>query len=119
MTDNEIIKALEICILGDCDICSCKCGVRDCRDTLNKHALDLIDRQQKDIDDLCKVLGRAYQENCFLEVSRKCVKAEAIKEFAEKLIDQYPNGFLVWGGDSKCRPFKLFVDTLVKEMVGD
>ena len=55
MTDNEIIKALEICILGDCSGCDCRCGsVGDCRDTLNKHSLDLITRQRAEIERLEK-----------------------------------------------------------------
>ena len=102
MTDNEIIKALEYC--------------KDCSAKLNVEIIDLINRQQKDIDDLCKVLGRAYQENCFLEASRKCVKAEAIKEFAEKLKDDMVPNI----DDTYIESFvEEYIDNLVKEMVGE
>ena len=107
MTDNEIIKALES---YKNDIGCMHCGVKDnYLLTTIKNALDLINRQQKDIDDLCKVLGRAYQENCFLEASRKSVRTEAVKEFAERL--KKPNR---WREEDI-----YYIDTLVEEMVGE
>ena len=103
MTDNEIIKALETCILGDCDVCNCKCGsVGDCRDTLNKHSLDLINRQQAEIERLEKHT-EMYHE----------VRAEAIKEFAEKLKKRF---YLIAG---RCVVNVYQIDNLVKEMVGE
>lgn len=117
MTDNEIIKALECCV---CNLYKCpECPynnetVSKCSVKLKFDALDLINRQQKDIDDLCKVLGRAYQENCFLEASRKSVRTEAVKEFAERLYERARPTVefceVVLGAD---------IDNLVKEMVGE
>ena len=74
------------------------------KDAIND-ALDLINRQQKDIDDLCKVLGRAYQENCFLEASRKSVRTEAIKEFANNVKKHFIQVELV-----------EYIDSLVEEV---
>ena len=65
---------------------------------------------------MCKVLGRAYQENCFLEASRKSVRTEAIKEFAERLKDEMVPNI----DDSYIESFvEEYIDNLVKEMVGE
>lgn len=53
MTDNEIIKALECC--GDPDSICAECPIKDdcgCNEHLANYALDLITRQQADIDRL-------------------------------------------------------------------
>ena len=59
MTDNEIIKALEICSDetiedGHCKSCPCKdaCYGEEGIHALEKAALDLIQRQQAEIDEL-------------------------------------------------------------------
>ncbi len=55
MTDKEIIKALETCILGDCQGCFYgDTNQRGCTDDLMKNALDLINRQQAEIERLQK-----------------------------------------------------------------
>ena len=52
MTDKEIIKALECCIKHtECPECPMK-GTRNCISELNKNALDLINRQQAEIERL-------------------------------------------------------------------
>ena len=94
MTDNEIIKALETCILGDCDVCNCRCGsVGDCRDTLNKHSLDLITRQQAENDDLFyKLTGVMHSVDKWLdgdelkqdEVNRAATMREKTLQIMEK-----------------------------------
>lgn len=59
LTGAEVKKALEICISGDCDLCSCKCeSVGDCRDALNKKSLDLINRYEEKIADLTEEVKR-------------------------------------------------------------
>lgn len=125
MTDNEIIKALECCMDGTGRINCENCPLTNeyCRKELPRLALDLINRQQKDIDDLCKVLGRAYQENCFLEASRKSVRTEAIKEFAERLkaLDRLDVDVSYgYGREHYTEAIAVnLIDNLVKEMVGD
>lgn len=94
MTDNEIIKALETCILGDCDVCNCRCGsVGDCRDTLNKHSLDLINHQQAENDDLLyKLTGVMHSVDKWLdgdelkqdEVNRAATMREKTLQIMEK-----------------------------------
>lgn len=88
MTDNEIIKALECCSNEptlNCRNCpyerACNMGKSD----MQRDALDLISRQKAEIErlrqankDICDVGGRLLRE-------RKTIRAEAIKEFAERL----------------------------------
>lgn len=83
------------------------------KDTIND-AIALINRQQKDVEELCKVLGRAYQENCFLEATRKCVRVDAIKEFAERLKEEFTTGSAIM----RISVLNI-VDDLVKEMIGE
>lgn len=102
MTDKEMIKAIECCLKSpvDCDNCAyTKYPVRDCNTILKNDIADLINRQQQeierlkaDIDVLKSELNDCECKNYDLEnhkiysesVMGK-VRAEAIKEFAEKL----------------------------------
>ena len=90
MTDNDIKKALECC-LGDippCTTCKYEFGtntVDECMGKLMQDALDLINRQQAEIERLNirnKVLTE-ITKNYDWKFSK--VKSEAIKEFAERL----------------------------------
>ena len=112
MTDNEIIKALEYCdnqgITSECEKCSIKNG---CRSVLIKNALDLINRQKEEIEELSKFVS---EERCY-EIAREMIpqfvkqaRTAAIKEFAEKL-----------KAETKGLLGANFVDDLVKEMVGE
>lgn len=92
MTDNEIIKALPKILYGGHGCIKCeyavkkgddRCGLKGCR--IARDALDLINRQQVEIEtwkeafnNLDKIARPSieYVEN---------VKAEAIREFAERL----------------------------------
>ena len=90
-TDDEIVKALECC-LADRVICD-KCPIqRECESnpfdaTLVRYSLDLINRQKEE---------------------RKTVRAEAIKEFAERLKAKSEYGTI------NVSPWQI--DNLVKEM---
>ena len=105
MTDNEIIKALEYC--------------KDCSANLNVEIIDLINRQQAEIERLQKVndsftdIGKLYSE----------IKYEAYKEFAERLDknsveieSKLPNNQVVM---KTVQIFKNMIKSLVKEMVGE
>lgn len=113
MTDNDIIKALEICIgfvSGGEAMCN-NCPLHDCDNCSSeklKQALNLINRQQAEIEKLEKAGNEAV--SCFNRMETlykiKCkelevVKTEAIKEFAEKLKAYFEDEF---------------IDNLVKEM---
>ena len=80
MTDNEIIKALECCVktefISDC--AKCEMFAIDCKDILIENALDLINRQQAEIERL----EAQHREMC---IGMKVLKKKAIEKFAERL----------------------------------
>ena len=84
MTDNDIKKALECC-LGDippCTTCKYDFGtntVDECMGKLMQDALDLINRQQAEIEKL------EFSNEHWNDWEVKC---RAIKEFAERLSDR-------------------------------
>ena len=113
MTDNEIIKALECCSKNplNCRECGYKgrCNRIDCYDYLKRDALDLINRQQAEIERL-----KGWQDLLKAE-KHSLIKAEAIKSIAERLkkakqysIERHENIVPV-----------AVIDWIVKEMVGD
>ena len=135
LTDSEIIKALDCCKYDDCNNCP---NVSDnCHANLVDYVLDFIDRQKAEIEELYKTLDDKIVElqamrnaaNSYKsEVERleycnsvnvssigtlherlKEAKAEAIREFAEKVKQEINFSYAVW---------RVF-DNLVKEMVGD
>lgn len=83
MTDNEIIKALEseihLAEYVDSDYCS------NVNLEIIKSALDLINRQQEEIERLEKVLNGRDQLVNALNKCYKQAKTEVIKEFWGKL----------------------------------
>lgn len=82
MTDNEIIKALECCKVGGvcttCPLFECKSG--NCIAQLNVAALDLIKRQQAEVERYKGVIK-------ILEKDVSTAKTDGVKEFSEKLKD--------------------------------
>ena len=134
MTDNEIKKALEICIMDDCEICSCRCGsVGDCRDALNKKSLDLINRLQAENERLKSIVlaftnevvidGNGYyiKDLSYEKITynaKKClasIKAEAYKEFAERLKGTFPKDDFL----RSTKQISKDIDNLLKEKVGE
>ena len=129
MTDAEIIKALKQCfICGLCNGCPLEvdAGGTPCR-KLGREILDLINRQKAEIERLETELKAMQSVNRFnkeeikrlgrlgASATRRLIKAraEAIKEFAERLKPMYKM-LCVDEGDW-CNE----LDNLVKEMVGD
>lgn len=128
MTDNEIIKAMQ-CVIGNGVSCS-ECEYQkalpfpSCRRMCAANALDLINRQKTEIEELRERIS--YLEKS-IDCSRKeynrllqklrQAKSEAIKEFAERL--KRTSIGLEIGGDKK---FKMTVvstfaiDEIAKEM---
>lgn len=86
MNDNEIIKALECCISPVYEECK-KCPLYDdptCRRELLKDTLDLINRQQAEIE---RLNNNVSAMAVTMRNSAKATRSEARKEFAERLID--------------------------------
>ena len=118
-TDKEIISSLEvIATTGNCDECkirNCKWGTCNCEQVTANVALDLINRQNAEIE---RLKGSTIVSN-IMESQRikREAKAEAYKEFAERLnekaqiADCFDSYNMVVGTH--------FIDNLLKEMVGE
>ena len=119
MTDNEIIKSMQ-CVIGNGVNCS-ECAYQktlpfpSCTRMCAKNALDLINRQNAEIErlnieseTLATQLKGAYEQIHKLNMA----KSETIKEFAERLKEK-----LQWDVefDNKL-VFESDIDNLVKEM---
>ena len=122
MIAKDIIKALECCCFTDDENNCCTCPLSDnsgklCVGVLVKNALDLINRQQEEIERLKedrKRLKKVQMQLDDLCIMHRTIRAEAIKEFADKLKEKYKYhelcGYEVINGE---------LDDLVKEMVGE
>lgn len=111
MTDNEIIKALECCVIKDCGNCPVN-HIGFCVDDAMKEALALITRQKGEIERLEDLVYLADSETANvrdLYFEEKSERAEAIKEFAKRLKATFP---------PRDRFTLDCIDNLVKEMVG-
>lgn len=120
MTKREIIKTLEHCkgyLTNNCAICQNVEKYPRCNEFLNEIALDLINRQNAEIEKLKRendFFRKTITENAqrALEVTVEEIekaKFEAIKEFAEEL----KNCFAISGD---YLDIINIVDNLVKEM---
>ncbi len=116
MTDNEIIKALECCKKDDCDNCPNDFG--NCYANLSGYSLDLINRQQAEIERLNNNISAMVVT---MSNSAKETRNDSIKEFWGNLKKHsrkmqssdfsgefYDRAVLVEDGDN-----------LVKEMTGE
>lgn len=136
MTDNDIVKALEIgkttCFCEDCPLYDGK--VHNCTQLMSTVALDLINRKQTEIKRLknkVEELSEILSDTIRIRYAE--TRAEAVKEFAEKLkeLDGCDNhtfddcvSLLVSEEYKKGRYEKTneiwnTIDNLLKEMVGD
>lgn len=114
MTDEQIIKALECCKIGECEDCPFHGVKEDCEVELPEESLDLINRQKAKIEELKNrnaFLENEYKNQGELFWERVKIKqSEAIKEFAEKLKKRF---YLSAG---RCVVDVYHIDNLVKEM---
>ena len=135
MADNEIIKALEHCkeqgLTSECYFdCSYYGTKRDCMSVLLGDALDLINRKKAEIEGLknnvrCKIViddekMERIKNECLerIDYNIKEIKAEAIKDFAERAKEK---AYYCEKKDGKDNFVvnEMDIDSLVKEMVGD
>lgn len=122
MTDEQIVKALECC--GNMNECKKECplddlgGIDKCIHTLMLNALDLIKRQQAEIEKLNKVKVFNFTVSGTEEIipilfnHEKEMKNEAVKEFAERLKDKSEHFDL----EKENFVSETNIDNLVKEM---
>lgn len=109
-TDEEIIKALECHIKAeDCEGCEMFGGCEEI--ILTERVLDLINRQKAEIE---KLKGSTIVNNIMeSQKIKKVAKAEAYKEFAEKLTS-------IGKRDGAYDLVSVFeIAELLKEMVGE
>lgn len=126
MSDEDIKKALKYCFNGECEFCPYRGDKFFCFDKVKEEALDLINRQQAEIERLNSLyvsLGTDSLGNDVdvklkyiyeLETKLEAFKSEAIKEFAERLKKE---------AVTKCDWDNCVdiedIDRLVAEMVGE
>jgi hypothetical protein len=94
MTDKKTVKALECCVGCDCKHCPYYDGDTDneaahCKDSLIMDALKVVNRQNAEIEEHKRLFETIHKEikavkALYIEDIGKA-KAEAIKEFAERL----------------------------------
>lgn len=134
MTDNDIIKALKCCILSACN-CTGGCPYRgtsgkytgeECWRKVREDVFDLIHRQKAKIERLESNLKfvrgtverlRKYDEERDVRLHAKLTetaRAEAIKEFAERVKDIVDEPALIRG--RIIDTIIARIDSLVKEM---
>ena len=148
MTDNEIIKALEICVNnGDCKECAInphKGNYGYCTSLAIKQSLDLINRQKAEIESnkakikisaeciarqdkeierlsvLAKLGNMRANDYRAMRDKAKTARTEAVKEFAERLKLKVDIDLCeaIECSDYLYNLPKL-IDNLVKEMVGE
>ena len=127
MTDNEIIKALECCTdesYENCNECPYSIDTLSCeRIKLLEDSLDLINRQQAEIEQWKEEANRYQNLWCIATDDIFKAKSEAIKEFAEKLKNKIktecnPYGKPTFDYDTSVS-IMHYIDNLVKEIVSD
>lgn len=117
LSDNEIIKALECCGkdngMNDCKICPNFKNFLACKEKLSKLALDLINHLQAENEQL-KNTNPTVVAKQTENINIAHIKAEAYKEFAERLERSYPECKIIGFAD-----FCYIIDNLLKELVGE
>lgn len=135
MTDNDVIKALECCGKSDeCDGANCPyynvpySDKKTCEGMVMYDALDLINRQKAEIERLeeehnknfekWKILDERTKERYkeLYQEAKAIVRAEAIKEFAERLKRQVITVPLCQYEEYGYKAVHYEIDDLVKEM---
>lgn len=122
MTDSDIIKALECCTRdGECSACPMR-GLKTigCVERLIVSALDLIKRQQAEIERLEGLAtNMEYCANHALDEIEK-EKREAIKDFAERLKEKAYTAENEWSRGGHPLVVEVDdIDELVAEMEGE
>ena len=135
MTDNEIVKALEYCTNCVCNNDKDECPLLKmsfCKNYLMKQSLDLINRQQADIEkneNIIRLADKTIEtanaeierlktnlnielENYATEYDNK-IKSEAYREFAVRLLA------LIGSVELPNLELKQHINNLLNELVGD
>ena len=123
-TDGEIMSSLEVIATtrncNECKIRNCKWGTCNCSQITANAALVLINHQKAEIE---KLKGSTIVSN-IMESQRikREAKAEAYKEFAEKLEEKLGCCHIISDEEYcgfDCGDIHECIDNLLKEMVGE
>ncbi len=123
-TDGEIMSSLEVIATtrncNECKIRNCKWGTCNCSQITANAALVLINHQRAEIE---KMKGSTIVSN-IMESQRikREAKAEAYKEFAEKLEEKLGCCHIISDEEYcgfDCGDIHECIDNLLKEMVGE
>lgn len=123
MTDNEIVEALEACTTQDgsipCYDCPCWCDdTQKCVGLSYTEIANLINRQKTEIERLNKKVEELSEVlSDTIRIRYTEVKAEAYKEFAERL--KRSTVTAVIGNEIYAVATSKGVDNILKEMVGE
>lgn len=120
MTDDEIVADLEAKTNIACSMCKVGKSVfcNGCVYHYTKQALDLINRQKADVERLNKLLIEKYMQNDKLHEYLQYTKAEAYKEFAERLKLNAYTECSITGYKYQVVQIEE-IDNLVKELAGE
>ena len=143
MEDKDIIKALECCTTTGLSCKDCPAFVKVDRSNCKKYfrgAIDLINRQQAEIERLKNLTSEKCCDNCIheeksLQASPCCecfgymnfapknllklIKAKAYIEFLNKFISQLDNPYIQRAGKEYVDFIKAIADNTCKELVGE
>ena len=117
ITAEQIIKALECCILGCCECCAFDDKLNfNCKDDLMKNALDLINRKQADIERLKGEIEEANEADRETELQALKESKENAKMFCEAINHAKTGAIKEFAERLKAYFEDEFIDNLVKEM---
>lgn len=119
LSDKNIIKALECCGRESCFGCPYR-GKCHLGNPMITDSIDLITRQQTEIERLNKEIQITKDAYTMLQTKIEIIKSEAVKEFAERLKEksEIVHLFFVHTGEHYMVDIDD-IDNLVKEMVGE
>lgn len=141
-TDDEVIRALECCKSGYCIARNCPFydateddDIGACTSRLSSNALDLINRQKAEIERLQKSIELMKGAKCVYSydgetleycISSPCpisktvdqIKAEAIKEFAERLKERFIDRIGNANDSFISYSIQREIDNLTEEFIG-
>ena len=95
MTDEQIIKALKCCKIGECDDCPFHGVKEDCEVELPEEVLDLINRQKAEIGELRsdKIIAESHEKaakDLFVDCTRQLEEAKSELKQLQITLDEYP-----------------------------
>lgn len=126
MTDEQIVKAMEYCAsTKPCKECPI-CNKDNCAIALTRNAFDLIKRQQAEIERLHEVINGFEEQSHkelmeYMRLSEKyeTARAEAVREFAERLKKRLDRKHTIYGREYVLRHMQELVIEMTEKEGGN